>query len=130
MPSSRRVTLHPLPPAKRDTTFVGAALTIVGGLLFQIAEVNDNSTVEDIGFFTAIAGLIIMVISGHLSGRIPHADKRATITAALTGVVLGVIAVIIIVTTPLIGVASIIASVAMPLITFSEYIDIRGRETV
>ena len=131
MPSSRRVTLQQVPPAKRDTTFIGATLTIVGGVLLQIAIIIHHTTLGNIAVTAAAIGLITMAIGSLLSRRTPHrtTDKRATITAALTGVALVIIAVILAMTTPLAGVAFIIGGIAAPLINLSEYIG-RDRTTV
>ena len=132
MPSSRRITLKELPPGKRDTTFIGAALTVTAGVLLQIAIIIHHTTLGNIAVTTATAGVIIMAIASLLSRRTPHrtTDRRATITAALTGVALVVIAVILAVTTPLVGVAFIIGGIAGPLINLNEYIVTRDRKTV
>lgn len=130
LPSSRRITLEELPPLKRDTVFVGATLTIVGGVLIQGALATDNDTLGIIGTIAAALGFFLSGVLGQLlpRGKRPAPRTRPQLAASLSGIALVFIALLVGLMAPsLIGVGCIIIGIGAPLVTLSEYIETHSR---
>lgn len=122
--TSRPVTLHAVPPVKLNTAFIGATLMTVGGVLIQIANGIDNGILGVTGVIAALIGLLTMIAGSLLSRDPSHQapDKPATLLALALGAVLVVIAVLLLLTAPLTGIAFIVLAIAATLINLSDYI--------
>lgn len=122
--TSRRLTIHTAPALKLNTTFIGAALTIIGGVLVQIGQGTDNDTFGMTGAVSAVAGFATMAVGSLMSRRRQQKtpDRHATLAAIGSGIALLLIAIALFLTTALTGIAFIVAGIAAALINLSDHI--------
>lgn len=122
--SGRRIQLVAVPPIKLNTAFIGATLMVVGGVFIHIASSIDNDTLGITGVGAALAGLLTMIFGSLLSRNPSHQapDRQATFFAIGLGTALLLIAVVLVLTASLTGIAFILAGIAAALINLSDYL--------